>query len=71
MHSEIDLLHIVKQLRVTAFASEILLKPHQPQLIKWFNQYKLKIRPGERFDNGDISYAVDESMVEDEVVNVD
>lgn len=28
LHAEIDLLHIIKQLRLFAFTSKVLLKPH-------------------------------------------
>ena len=47
LHEEMDLLHILKQLRVAAFTSQAFLKPHQSMLVKWFDQYKLKIHADE------------------------
>ena len=41
LHHEIDLLRIIKQLRITAFGSQIGLKPHQVALIKWFETYTM------------------------------
>jgi len=36
LHQEIDLLHIIKQLRVATFNAQTTLKPHQIMLVKWF-----------------------------------
>lgn len=47
MHAEIDLLHIIKQLRVANFTYSQYLKPHQIKMIRWFDQYKVVIKPGE------------------------
>ena len=43
LHAEIDLLNIIKQLRINTFAMHSLLKPHQRQLVRWFDEYKLQI----------------------------
>lgn len=47
LHAEIDLLQIIKQLRVNSFVSSTILKPHQDMLIKWFDQFKIKVKPEE------------------------
>ena len=39
---EIDILDIVKRLRVHQFASEVVLKPRQRELVNFFDDYKLK-----------------------------
>ena len=39
---EIDILDIVKRLRVHQFASEVVLKPRQRDLVNFFDDYKLK-----------------------------
>ena len=41
LNLEIDILDIVKRLRVYQFASEIVLKPRQRELVSFFDQYKL------------------------------
>jgi len=43
LHQEIDLLHIIKQLRVSTFNAQCSLLPHQIMLVKWFEQYKIKL----------------------------
>lgn len=50
LHAEIDLLQIIKQLRLFAFTSKILLKPHQPQLVKWFDEYNIKVKEEENVE---------------------
>lgn len=45
LHSEIDLLQIIKQLRVASFTCNQYLKPHQLKLIRWFDQYKVVVKP--------------------------
>ena len=42
LNIEIDILDIVKRLRVHQFASEMTLKPSQRDLISFFDDYKLK-----------------------------
>ena len=42
LYYEIDLLEIVKQLRINMFASDIVLKPRQRHLVSFFDEYKLK-----------------------------
>lgn len=42
LNQEIDILEIVKKLRVAYFASEIALKPRQRKLVGFFDEYKLK-----------------------------
>jgi len=39
---ETDLLEIVKKIRIFKFASDIVLKPRQRDLISFFDEYKLK-----------------------------
>jgi len=46
--AEIDLLHILKQLRTANFMSEVFLKPHQPKLIRWFAKYKVSLTKQEQ-----------------------
>ena len=41
MYDEIDLLEIVKKLRVNQFASDVVLKPRQRDLVNFFQDYKL------------------------------
>ena len=47
LHEEMDLLFILKQLRVAAFTSQAFLKPHQSLLVKWFEQYNIKTSANE------------------------
>ena len=42
LYEEIDLLEIVKKLRVNQFASDVVLKPRQRDLVNLFLTYKLK-----------------------------
>ena len=42
LNEEIDILEIVKKLRVASFASEVALKPRQRRLIGFFDDFKLK-----------------------------
>ena len=42
LNVEIDILDIVKRLRVHQFASEVILKPRQRELVNFFDDYKLK-----------------------------
>ena len=42
LNQEIDILELVKKLRVAYFASEIALKPRQRKLIGFFDDFKLK-----------------------------
>ena len=48
LHNEIDILKIIKQLRVAALTSQALLKPHQAMLVQWFDKYKVSITQAER-----------------------
>ena len=41
LYEEIDLLEIIKKLRVNQFASDIVLKPRQRDLVNFFQDYKL------------------------------
>ena len=41
LYSEIDILEIIKKLRVAYFASELALKPRQRWLVSFFHEYKL------------------------------
>ena len=41
LSEEIDLLEIVKKLRVHQFASHVTLRPHQRDLVNFFQEYKL------------------------------
>ena len=41
LYEEIDLLEIVKKLRVNQFASDVVLKPRQRDLVNLFLTYKL------------------------------
>lgn len=43
LYTEIDLLEIVKQMRINMFASDIVLKPRQRYLVNFFEEYKLKV----------------------------
>ena len=49
LNREIDILEIVKKLRVSYFASEIALKPRQRHLVGFFDDYKLKT-PDEKLE---------------------
>lgn len=42
LNAEIDLLQIIKQLRVSSFAAETVLRPHQRKLVRFFDHYNLK-----------------------------
>lgn len=42
LNEELDILEIVKKLRVHQFASQIALKPHQRELINFFQDFKVK-----------------------------
>lgn len=53
LHAEIDILYLIKQMRATSFAVKQVLKPHQLQLVQWFDDYKVKILPGEEVKNLD------------------
>ena len=44
LNDEIDLLEIVKKLRVNSFCSEIVLKPHQRDLVNFFTDYKISAK---------------------------
>jgi len=48
LNAEIDLLHILKQLRTASFMSQVFMKPHQPTLIKWFAKYKISLTQAEQ-----------------------
>ena len=41
LNEEIDILEIVKKLRVHQFASQVTLQPHQRDLINFFREYKI------------------------------
>jgi hypothetical protein len=49
LHQEINLLRIIKQLRVTTFNAQATLKPHQIMLVKWFLQFKIKLNEAVHF----------------------
>ena len=49
LNQEIDILEIVKKLRVAYFASEIALKPRQRKLVGFFDEFKLKT-PDEKLE---------------------
>ena len=55
LNEEIDILEIVKKLRVTSFASEVALKPRQRRLIGFFDDFKLKT-PEEKNTEIDLAY---------------
>ena len=38
---ELDILEIIKKLRVHQFASQVTLKPHQRDLVNFFQEYKI------------------------------
>ena len=42
LDEELDILEIVKKLRVHQFATQMYLKPHQRELINFFQDYKVK-----------------------------
>jgi len=48
LHNEIDILKIIKKLRVAALTSQALLKPHQAMLVQWFDRYKVSLTQAER-----------------------
>ena len=50
LNQEIDILEIVKKLRVSYFSSEIALKPRQRKLVGFFDDFKLKT-PDEKLEN--------------------
>ena len=41
LNEEIDLLEIIKKIRVSQFASDVVLKPRQRDLINFFQDYNL------------------------------
>lgn len=41
LNEEIDILEIVKKLRVHQFTSQVTLQPHQRDLINFFREYKI------------------------------
>ena len=41
LFEEIDILEIIKKLRVNKFTSEVFLKPRQRDLVNFFDEYKL------------------------------
>ena len=45
LYEEIDILEIIKKLRVNKFTSEIVLKPGQRDLVNFFEEYKLSADP--------------------------
>lgn len=49
LNQEIDILEIVKKLRVAYFASEMALKPRQRKLVGFFDEFKLKT-PDEKLE---------------------
>ena len=50
LFSEIDILEIIKKLRVAYFASELALKPRQRWLVSFFHEYKLESASEESSD---------------------
>ena len=48
LSSEIDILEIVKKMRVMMFATDMTLKLRQQKLVSFFDQYKLNISKAER-----------------------
>ena len=42
LNEELDILEIVKKLRVHQFASQMALQPHQRELINFFQDFKVK-----------------------------
>ena len=42
LNEELDILEIIKKLRVHQFASQMVLKPHQRELINFFQDYKVQ-----------------------------
>ena len=40
LNEELDVLEIVKKLRVHQFATQMFLKPHQRELVNFFQDYK-------------------------------
>ena len=49
LNREIDILEIVKKLRISSFANELTLKPRQRHLVGFFDDYKLKT-PDEKLE---------------------
>ena len=48
LNEELDILEIVKKLRVSHFANQITLKPHQRDLVNFFQEYKAQDPEGEK-----------------------
>ena len=48
LNEELDILEIVKKLRVSQFTSQITLKPHQRDLVNFFQEYKAQDPQEER-----------------------
>jgi len=42
LYEEIDILRIVKELRIAKLAARTLMTPEQEMIIKWFDEYKLE-----------------------------
>jgi hypothetical protein len=53
LHAEIDILYLIKQMRANSFAVKQVLKPHQLQLVQWFDEYRVKVQPGEEVKSND------------------
>ena len=65
LYTEIDLLEIVKQLRINMFASDIVLKPRQRYLVNFFDEYKLKAEKPEEKHTKDSKAAKTKLMKSD------
>ena len=58
MHDEIDILRILKQLRIAQFAVDLILTPGQKRFVRWFDQYKLNLSSDEESsDSNELSEA--------------
>ena len=66
LYEEIDILEIIKKLRVNKFTSEVVLKPRQRDLVNFFEEYKLSADPPQPPTDG--SKTTDNLLVQNDSV---
>ena len=68
LYSEIDLLEVIKQLRILRYLNTITLTAHQRELIKFQNDYTLMLRKkkygGQGGKDGEASHPADEALLD-------
>lgn len=61
-----DLIKLIKQLRVAAFMSEVYLKPYQSMMVEWLAKYRLSA-DSEESSGEDVSNYVSEVFTKDDL----